>query len=73
MTESEFCGKVEKTKEYIRAGDIIQAVISQRFQRKTSARAFDIYRNLRLINPSPYMYYLQLGDFEIIGTSPRYS
>jgi len=71
MTPSEFCRKVEKTKEYIRAGDVIQTVISQRFSRETAAPAFDIYRNLRLINPSPYMYYLQLDDFEIVGTSPE--
>ena len=71
MTSVEYCKKVEKTKEYIRAGDIVQGVISQRFSRKTLASAFDIYRNLRLINPSPYMYFLQLDDFEIVGTSPE--
>jgi anthranilate synthase component 1 len=62
---------VEKTKEYIRAGDIVQGVISQRLSRKTNAGAFDIYRNLRQINPSPYMYFLRFDDFEIIGTSPE--
>ncbi len=71
MTPAEYCKKVEKTKEYIRAGDIVQGVISQRFSRKTNVPAFDIYRNLRLINPSPYMYYLQMDDFEIVGTSPE--
>jgi anthranilate synthase component 1 len=71
VTPAQYCRNVEKTKEYIRAGDIVQGVISQRLSRKTNAPAFDIYRNLRLINPSPYMYFLQLDDFEIIGTSPE--
>lgn len=71
VTQRQYCRMVEKTKEYIRAGDIVQGVISQRLSRKTMARAFDIYRNLRQINPSPYMYFLRLDDFEIIGTSPE--
>jgi len=71
VTPEQYCRNVEKTKEYIRAGDIVQGVISQRLSRKTNTPAFDIYRNLRLINPSPYMYFLQLDDFEIIGTSPE--
>jgi len=62
---------VEATKRYIVAGDIIQAVVSQRFARPTSAPAFEIYRALRQVNPSPYMYYLELGDFEIAGASPE--
>jgi len=71
MSPAEYCDKVAKTKEYIRAGDIIQGVISQRFARKTDVPAFDIYRNLRQINPSPYMYFLKLDGFEITGTSPE--
>jgi anthranilate synthase component 1 len=62
---------VEKCKEYIVAGDIIQVVPSQRLTRKTSAHPFSVYRALRNVNPSPYMYYLQLGDFQIIGASPE--
>ncbi|MBN1823718.1 MAG: anthranilate synthase component I [Endomicrobiales bacterium] len=71
MTKPEFCEKVEKAKEYIRAGDIFQTVFSQRFERKTGVGDFEIYRNLRLINPSPYMYFLRLKGFSIIGTSPE--
>ena len=70
-TPKQYCENVERTKKYIRAGDIVQGVISQRLSRKTNAPAFNIYRNLRLINPSPYMYFLQLDGFEIIGTSPE--
>ncbi len=62
---------VERTKEYIYAGDIIQAVPSQRLARPTRAAPFDIYRSLRTVNPSPYMYYLNMGDFQIIGASPE--
>ncbi|HLC29388.1 MAG TPA: anthranilate synthase component I [Dehalococcoidia bacterium] len=62
---------VAKAREYIIAGDVIQAVLSQRFSRPTSAAPFNIYRTLRGINPSPYMYYLHLKDFHIIGTSPE--
>ncbi len=69
--KDEFSKKVEKTKHYIKAGDIIQSVISQRFARKTNADPFDIYRALRLINPSPYMYFLKNDGFEIIGSSPE--
>jgi anthranilate synthase component 1 len=71
LTKAQFENKVNKAKEYIRAGDIIQVVPSQRFSRKTLAPAFDIYRALRLINPSPYMYFLKLNGFEIIGSSPE--
>jgi anthranilate synthase component 1 len=62
---------VEKAKEYISAGDIIQVVLSQRFTTRTTADPFDIYRALRMINPSPYMYYLKLDDLLIIGSSPE--
>ncbi|MCB4790619.1 MAG: anthranilate synthase component I [Elusimicrobia bacterium] len=71
LSKSQFEDKVRRAKEYIRAGDIIQVVPSQRFLRKTGVPAFDIYRSLRLINPSPYMYFLKLKDFEIIGSSPE--
>jgi anthranilate synthase component 1 len=62
---------VERTQDYIEAGDCIQTVISQRFSRPTSAAPFDLYRSLRAVNPSPYMYCLHLDDFHIIGASPE--
>jgi len=62
---------VLRTKEYIRAGDVFQLVLSQRFERPSAAEPFDIYRALRVINPSPYMYYLDTGDAEIAGSSPE--
>jgi len=66
-----FEGAVEKCKEYVKAGDIIQVVLSQRFQRSTSLEPFSIYRALRVINPSPYMYYLDTGEAQIVGSSPE--
>jgi anthranilate synthase component 1 len=71
MTPEEHAAIVNRAKEYIVAGDIIQVVLSQRFQRKTSAHPFDIYRALRTINPSPYMFYLDLGEAQLVGTSPE--
>ncbi|HWO94263.1 MAG TPA: anthranilate synthase component I [Dehalococcoidia bacterium] len=62
---------VESIREYIVAGDVIQVVPSQRLSRATSAAPFEIYRALRGINPSPYMYYLDLGDFQVAGASPE--
>lgn len=62
---------VVRAKEYIDAGDIIQVVPSQRFSRGTDAHPFSIYRALRAVNPSPYMYYLDLGGFQIVGASPE--
>ncbi|HUS14075.1 MAG TPA: chorismate-binding protein, partial [Chloroflexia bacterium] len=62
---------VAQAKEHIRAGDIIQVVLSQRFSRPTTAAPFAVYRALRSLNPSPYMFYLQLGDFQLIGASPE--
>ena len=62
---------MHKAREYIVAGDIIQVVLSQRFQRPTAAHPFDVYRALRTINPSPYMYYLDLGEAQLVGTSPE--
>ena len=71
LTQTEFEAIVSRTKEYIYAGDIIQAVQSQRLSRRTEASPFAIYRALRSINPSPYMYYLHLGDCYIVGASPE--
>ncbi len=66
-----FEAAVSQAKEYIYAGDIIQVVLSQRLARHTAAGPFAIYRALRSINPSPYMFYLLLGDFHIVGASPE--
>ncbi len=62
---------VQKAKEYIKAGDIIQVVLSQRFQAPVRSDPFRIYRALRSINPSPYMYYLKLSGFSLVGSSPE--
>ncbi len=71
FTEEEFAQHVETVKEYIRSGDIIQTVISQRFSKETQADPFDVYRALRSINPSPYMFYLRLGELTMVGASPE--
>ncbi|MDY6912167.1 MAG: anthranilate synthase component I [Chloroflexota bacterium] len=71
FSKEEFTGIVSTAKEYIAAGDAIQIVLSQRLRRQTSAKPFDIYRALRMLNPSPYMFYLDLGDFKLIGSSPE--
>ena len=68
---SQFLAAVRKSKEYIRAGDVFQVVVSQRFSARTDANPFDIYRALRVLNPSPYMYFLKLGDTAIVGSSPE--
>jgi anthranilate synthase component 1 len=62
---------VEKCKEYIRAGDIFQVVLSQRLSTPCSADPFEVYRNIRVINPSPYMFYLKYPDFSLVGSSPE--
>ncbi|MEN9714090.1 MAG: hypothetical protein RLZZ164_754 [Actinomycetota bacterium] len=73
--KSEFLEAVEKAKEYVRIGDVFQVVISQRFDVEVSAKPLDIYRVLRSMNPSPYMYLLNLedaaGEFAIVGASPE--
>jgi len=71
MTQEQFENAVRKAKEYIYAGDIFQIVLSQRFTAETTASPINLYRALRSINPSPYMYYLALDDFSIIGSSPE--
>jgi len=71
FSQAEFEAGVSQAKEYICAGDIIQVVLSQRLARPTCATPFAIYRALRSINPSPYMYYLHLGDFYVVGASPE--
>lgn len=71
FTQSQFVDVVKRAKEYIMAGDAFQIVPSQRLRRKTQAKAFDIYRALRMLNPSPYMFYLDFGNFQLIGSSPE--
>ncbi len=70
-SREEFEESVRKIKQYINAGEVIQVVLSQRMVRQTEAAPFEIYRALRTINPSPYMFYLDFADFQIIGTSPE--
>ncbi|NBR16622.1 MAG: anthranilate synthase component I family protein [Gammaproteobacteria bacterium] len=71
MSQAEFLQGVARTKEYIAAGDVYQLVLSVRFAGRHSVDPFDAYRALRLINPSPYMYYLALGDMTVVGSSPE--
>ncbi|MFA5230904.1 MAG: anthranilate synthase component I [Candidatus Omnitrophota bacterium] len=71
LKKSEFVHIVKKGKEYIKKGDVIQVVLSQRFKVKTQRDHFEIYRALRSLNPSPYMYYLKFKDFSIVGSSPE--
>ncbi|WFA03481.1 anthranilate synthase component I [Bacillus sp. HSf4] len=67
----QFLADVERLKEYIRAGDIFQGVLSQRFDIPVKVSSFELYRVLRMINPSPYMYYIKLPDRELVGSSPE--
>ena len=71
LSQAEFESRVSQAKDYIYAGDVIQVVLSLRLAKPISASPFAIYRALRSLNPSPYMYYLHLGDFHIIGASPE--
>ncbi len=66
-----FLDHVEKIKEYIRSGDVFQAVLSQRFEMDISVTGMELYRVLRMINPSPYLFYLKVNDVEIVGSSPE--
>jgi len=66
-----YLAAVRKAKRYIRAGDIFQVVLSQRFSAPLGVDAFEVYRALRVVNPSPYMYFLQLGDVGVVGSSPE--
>ncbi|MGB0741321.1 MAG: anthranilate synthase component I family protein, partial [Planctomycetaceae bacterium] len=71
FTEQEFSTAVEKCREYIKAGDIFQVVISQRFEKETTASALDVYRALRMVNPSPFMFLLRTPHTELVGSSPE--
>jgi len=68
---NDFCNAVRRCKEYIVAGDIFQVVISQRLETRTSADPFDVYRALRIINPSPYMFFIRMGRNALVGSSPE--
>ncbi|HYL11340.1 MAG TPA: anthranilate synthase component I [Candidatus Acidoferrales bacterium] len=67
----EYLAVVRRAKEYIRAGDIFQVVLSQRFSAKTDADPFEVYRALRALNPSPYMFFLRFGEVSVVGSSPE--
>lgn len=71
MNKKAYMKSVERCKEYIMAGDIIQAVLSQRFEREITVAPFDIYRTLRIVNPSPYMFFISTDRVDIVGASPE--
>lgn len=71
FSQSEFCTSVRRAKEYIRAGEVFQVVLSQRLETVTRAQPLQVYRLLRALNPSPYMFYLDLGDRHLVGSSPE--
>jgi anthranilate synthase component 1 len=71
VSRERFCAAVERAREYIRAGDIVQAVLAHRLEAEVNADPFDVYRALRVINPSPYLFFLRLGELTIVGSSPE--
>ena len=71
MSKSEYMAGVDKVKEHIRAGDVYQLVLSVKHSGQTDLHPFSVYRALRLLNPSPYMYYLDLNGFQVVGSSPE--
>lgn len=71
-TPENYMGMVDKAKDYIAAGDIFQVVLSQRFESDFTLPPFTLYRSLRRVNPSPFLYYLDFDRFAIIGSSPRF-
>ncbi len=71
MSENEFAERVLACKEYIAAGDIYQIVISVLFKGHTNVPPFEVYRALRLLNPSPYMFFIEFGDLKVVGSSPE--
>jgi anthranilate synthase component 1 len=71
LSDAEYGAMVERAKEYIRAGDVIQVVLAQRFETPLRAAPFDVYRALRTVDPSPYMFYLRLGAQTLVGASPE--
>ena len=70
-TKNRFLSMVHKAKEYIKLGDIFQVVLSQRFEAKLTKKPIDIYKKLRVTNPSPFMFFFNFNDFQIIGASPE--
>ena len=71
ISKLKFINNVKKAKKYIQIGDIFQVVLSQRFEAKLTKNPIDIYKKLRLSNPSPFMYFFNFNDFQIIGASPE--
>ena len=71
LSRDEYMAGVQRTQEYIAAGDVYQLVLSSRFAGRHALDPFEVYRALRLINPSPYMYYCKLGDVTVVGSSPE--
>jgi anthranilate synthase component 1 len=71
LSREEYMAGVKRTQEYIAAGDVYQLVLASRFSGRHSLDPFEAYRALRLINPSPYMYYCKLGDVTVVGSSPE--
>ena len=71
FTQSEFHAAVEKCREYIKAGDIFQVVISQRLEYESPAQPLDVYRSLRMVNPSPFMFLLKSPELDLVGSSPE--
>jgi anthranilate synthase component 1 len=71
MSPERYCDMARAAQEHIAAGDIFQVVLSQRFERETHAEAFEIYRALRRLNPSPYMFFLDFGASQFVGASPE--
>lgn len=71
FTKERFCEAVEKTREFIRSGDVIQVVLSQRFEEDFPHSPLNLYRALRMVNPSPYMFCFDTGEFALVGASPE--
>jgi anthranilate synthase component 1 len=71
MDKASYLEAVETIKEYIRAGDIFQAVLSNRYEVPLKVTPWQLYRSLRIMNPSPYLFYIKIGDFELVGSSPE--
>ena len=71
ISKNKFLNMVNKAKKYIKIGDIFQVVLSQRFEAKLTKKPLDIYKKLRITNPSPFMYFFNFSDFQIIGASPE--
>jgi anthranilate synthase component 1 len=71
VSREQFLQAVDRAKEYIRAGDVVQVVLAHRLEAEVAADPFDVYRALRVINPSPYMFFLRLDDLILVGSSPE--